>query len=135
MKRILLALIIFFSMLSGLQAQDQGPENIACKEAFDLIQKFSKDNSFVVLDLRPEGMFKEGHIKNAIFRDVFADGFEEWLNDLDKNQTYLLYCNIGYRSGLAMEKMRQAGFKYLYNLYEGIREWKKQGFPTIRESN
>lgn len=135
MKRIILALIIFLTTVSGLQAQYQGPENITCKEASDLIQRLSKNNSFVILDLRPENMFKEEHIKNAVFRDVFADGFEDWLNDLDKDQTYLLYCNVGYRSGIAMERMKQAGFKNLHHLYEGIQEWKKQGFPTIRESN
>ena len=134
MKRIILALIICLCMFHSLQAH-QGPENITCKDASDLIQKRSKDNSFIILDLRPEGMFKKEHIRNAIFRDVFEEGFQDWLDELDKHKTYLLYCNVGYRSGIAMEKMKQAGFKHLYHLEKGIREWKNQGFPTTGQNN
>jgi rhodanese-related sulfurtransferase len=123
-----------FIALSCSLAQYEGPENITCKEAPELIQKLEKDSSFVILDLRPESMFKEGHLENAKFHDVFADDFENWLKDLDKNQTYLLYCNRGHRSGIAMEKMKEMGFKNLYHLYEGIREWKKQGLPVIKAS-
>lgn len=132
MKRIIFILSILIFVLSCSYGKDECPENISCKQASDLIQKFSENSSFVILDLRPESMFKKEHIKNAIFRDVFEDGFEDWLKGLDKEKTYLLYCNKGHRSGIAMEQMKEMGFKNLHHLFEGIREWNKQGFPTIK---
>ena len=113
----------------------EGPENISCQQAFDLIQKFSGDSSFVILDPRPQAKYNAAHIADAIYHDVFADDFDAWLNGLDKNNTYLVYCTIGHRSSIVMTKMKKAGFKNLYHLHEGIREWIKQGFPVIDENN
>ncbi|HJX72503.1 MAG TPA: rhodanese-like domain-containing protein [Bacteroidales bacterium] len=72
------------------------------------------------------------HIENSIYHDVFSEDFEDWLSQLNKEKIYLLYCNVGHRSGIALNKMKEMGFKNLYHLYEGIREWIKQGFKTAK---
>jgi rhodanese-related sulfurtransferase len=79
-------------------------------------------------------MFEVEHIEDAIYYDVFSEDFNNWVSLLNKNKTYLLYCTVGNRSGIALNRMKQMGFNNLYHLFEGIKEWKKQGFVTI-ESN
>ena len=51
--------------------------------------------------------------------------------DLDKNKIYLIYCTVGHRTGIAIEKMRAMGFWEVYHMYEGIRVWTEQGYKTL----
>jgi len=55
-------------------------------------------------------MFSKEHIEGAIYHDVFAADIDEWLQSLDKTKTYLIYCTIGHRSGIAFNKMKEMGF-------------------------
>ena len=77
-------------------------------------------------------MYQEEHIENSIYCDVFSAEFDGWVNGLNKDKIYLLYCNAGKRSKVALEKMKEIGFKNLYHLYEGIRIWKSQGYTTSK---
>ena len=79
-------------------------------------------------------MYNKGHIKGAIFFDVFLDEIDAWLNKLDRKKIYLLYCNVGYRSKIALKKMKEMNFKNLFHLHEGIKVWKNEGYETIVEN-
>jgi rhodanese-related sulfurtransferase len=133
-KSIAFALVCFLSILSftSLRA-DEGSdkENILCEQAFELIQAHLGDSSFVIIDFRPIEKYKNAYLENAIFHDVFLDDIDEWLDALDKDKTYLIYCTIGHRSGIALVKMREMGFKNVYHMYEGVRKWKELGYETL----
>lgn len=105
--------------------------NISCKEAFDLIQAHEGDTNFVIIDFRPKEKYDKAYLENAIYYDVFSDSVDVWLETLDKDKTYLIYCTIGHRTGIALEKMRGLGFQYVFHMYEGVRVWKEQGYPTL----
>ena len=47
---------------------------------------------------------------------------------MDKTQTYAVYCQSGRRSGIAVETMNQAGFNNLFNLANGIQDWRHKIF-------
>ncbi|KPK85301.1 MAG: hypothetical protein AMS27_07665 [Bacteroides sp. SM23_62_1] len=132
MKRLIAGCSLLFLMLHCSAPKNDDIENITCQQASDLIQEFRNNTSFIILDLRTEDMFMEEHIENSIYHDVFSEDFEDWLKGLDKEKVYLLYCNVGHRSGIALKKMKEMGFKNLYHLHEGIRVWKEQDFPTVR---
>ena len=132
MNRIINSIIFLITVSSFSFAQDNKSENLTCPEAYALIQKFQNDTNFVILDLRTQAMYDEEHIENAIVYDVFSEGFDIWVGKLNKDKMYLLYCTRGHRSGIALEKMKQMGFNNLYHLYQGILEWKNQGFKTIK---
>ena len=135
MKIIIAGISFILIVLIFSCARKNQPVNITCQEAFDLMQKFSNDTNFVILDLRPGNMYNEEHIENSIYYDVFSEDFENWVSKLNKDKVYLLYCTIGHRSGIALKKMKQMDFKNLYHLYEGIQEWKKQGFNTVKKND
>jgi rhodanese-related sulfurtransferase len=40
-----------------------------------------------------------------------VDDLRDRLNDLDKNETYAVYCREGYRSYLAYRILKQMGFR------------------------
>lgn len=128
----LFTFILIFAIVSNMSSQEPVTRDITCSQALNLIQSFGCDTGFVIIDLRPQLMYDEGHIENAISYDVYSDQFESWIEELDKNNHYLLYCNIGQRSRIGMEKMEALGFKNLYHLYEGLVKWKSEGYSTVR---
>lgn len=128
---MLISIAVIFSSFPA-KSQEEGFEDITCEQAKTLIEKNEKNNEFVILDTRPKEMFNKGHLKYAIYYDVYAEGFGTWLDSLDKNKTYLVYCNAGIRSREACTIMHDKGFKTLYHMYEGIITWSgEKGYETI----
>ncbi|MEM3061226.1 MAG: rhodanese-like domain-containing protein [Candidatus Bathyarchaeia archaeon] len=107
-------------------------ERITPREAYALIQK-NKDNlNFIILDVRTPEEFVNEHIDDAINLNYYSETFRDDLNGLDKNKTYLIYCRSGSRSGIALEIMKELGFREVYDMSGGITAWKAEGLPTTR---
>lgn len=87
--------------------------------------KMQADNT-VILDVRTPGETQEGMIENAVAIDFTAPDFLEKIGQLDKDKTYLVYCQSGGRSARACEKMSDLGFQKLYNLEGGYMVWPKE---------
>jgi rhodanese-related sulfurtransferase len=84
-----------------------------------------------ILDVRTQGEYNSGHIKNAFLADwTQHDVFEERIKYLDKNKPVYTYCLVGGRSGAAAVRLREAGFKEVYNLQGGIKAWKEASKPV-----
>lgn len=133
MKILSVAIILFWVLGSApVNAQEQIAKDLTCKESYELIQQHKNDTNFVIVDLRPERLYRMEHIENAIFSDVYSEKFESWANNLNKNKVYLLYCTVGQRSRAGFNKMKDLGFKFLYHLHQGIRTWIKEGYETSK---
>lgn len=83
-----------------------------------------------ILDVRTQGEFMAGHIAGAENIDVEASDFDERIGALDKSGRYAVYCRSGHRSGIALEKMRAAGFTDVQDLSGGINAWLAAGRPV-----
>ena len=129
---LLLIIIFLFGCVSQTASPDQNLADIGVQEAFDLIQRNQGNQDFVIIDVRTPEEFNEGHLEKAVNIDFNAETFKEELAKLDKNKTYLVYCRSGNRSGRAMSIMRELGFKEVYNLSVGIKEWIAEGFPILK---
>jgi len=79
-----------------------------------------------IIDVRTPKEIADGKIPNAIEINYEADDFEEKLEGLDKNVTYIVYCEAGGRSSNAAELMAKKGFKNVYNLEGGYKAWVEQ---------
>jgi len=130
-KKIAVVLFCLVIITPVCFSQEKEKEDISCKEVYELIQKNRTNTNFVIIDFRPEEKYEKIHLENAIYYDVFLDDIDEWLKKLDKSKTYLIYCSVGYRSGIALKKMKALNFKNVYHLYEGIFEYQKQGYKVI----
>lgn len=121
MKKILATLIAATLVLTGCSsggAQNLDAAAFAAKAA---------EPGVVVLDVRTAGEFLSGHINGAINIDVEAMDFDSEISKLDKTATYAVYCHSGRRSGIAVGKMKDAGFTKLFNLKDGIQSWVAAG--------
>ena len=79
-----------------------------------------------VLDVRTEAEFNSSHITGAVNYDVLDSiQFMQQIQELDKHETYLVYCKSGKRSAKAAKWLEQQGFTHIYNMKEGILGWEK----------
>src|SRR5690606_25293763 len=74
------------------------------------------DEEIILLDVRTPEEYEEGHLAGAKNIDYNAPNFAEQIQQLDRNQKYLLYCAVGGRSGKSLKIMEEMGFKEVYNV-------------------
>ena len=100
--------------------EQQTYTEITQKEAKDMMD--SKEE-LVILDVRTEEEYLEGHIENAILLpvDEISNRAGEILPDKDKK--ILVYRRSGRRSKLASEELVELGYTNVYE-FGGIIDWK-----------
>jgi len=81
------------------------------------------DNPPVLLDVRTPEEYSEGHIEGSTLIDFNGSSFDSKLSELDKDESYLLYCRSGNRSGKAVHKMIGLGFTDVTNMVGGYNAW------------
>ena len=87
----------------------------------------------VVIDVRTDAEFAEGHVQGAINLDIENEAFQAKLSSLDKSVGYALYCRSGRRSAIAAELMATAGFTEVRDLGALESAAQSLGLPIITE--
>ncbi len=83
----------------------------------------------VVIDVRTPEEVAAGALDGALAIDVQRDDFEDRIDELDRDATYVLYCRTGNRSAQAAQRMAERGFTDLHDAgaYEDLAA---VGLPT-----
>ena len=99
--------------------ESPGYTQITQSEAKEMM---AKDDGHVIVDVRREDEYNEGHIPGAIrvTNEDIGDTMPEELPDLD--QIILVYCRSGRRSKEASEKLAKIGYTNVYE-FGGIIDW------------
>ncbi|SDD58072.1 Rhodanese-related sulfurtransferase [Pricia antarctica] len=85
-------------------------------------------NHVVLLDAREKEEYEVSHLKNAIWVGAKTFDLDSVVPKIeDKNTEIIVYCSIGVRSENIGEKLMDAGYPNVKNLYGGIFEWKNEG--------
>jgi rhodanese-related sulfurtransferase len=98
----------------------------------DFQSKLSEVSNPVLIDVRTPGELSEGMIDGAVNIDFKDPSFDEKISTLDKDKSYFLYCLSGKRSGDAAKQMDSAGFKHIYMLEGGFKNWNSEGLETVK---
>lgn len=83
------------------------------------------ENNPVIIDVRTEDEYREGHIDDALNLNFYADDFTDQIEKLDKEKSYSIYCRSGNRSGQTLLLMKKLGFKDVANLSGGFNSWEQ----------
>jgi len=124
MNKIFILLTLFFTIPFSYA---QKTDNVCFKNisADDFYIQINTHDAFLI-DVR---LFKE-YRKNRIKGALPAANKESLLSlceKLDKNTPVYVYCEDGDRSRTAARILcREVGFKHVYNLQGGLREWGKK---------
>ena len=83
----------------------------------------------LLLDVRTPEEYGVSHIRNAQLANPATFDIDDF-DDVDRDRTIVLYCSIGYRSGLLTRELLERGFTDVRNLYGGIFLWYNNGMPV-----
>jgi hydroxyacylglutathione hydrolase len=78
-----------------------------------------------VLDVRREGEFINGHVKDA--KNLALDYIAEWWSSIDSNQPFYLHCQGGYRSMIAASILKARGIHNFTEIAGGYKAISESG--------
>ncbi len=140
MKSTILTMLMVFASLScfGQEVQNSSFKLMLGGLLSDTVPQMDvedvKEHSdAVLLDARALEEYQISHIEGAKWV-----GYEEFdaesVAEVNRDQTVVVYCSVGYRSERIGEKLEDLGFNNVYNLYGGIFEWVNQGQEVQTET-
>jgi rhodanese-related sulfurtransferase len=96
-------------------------------------KKLEAGEAVQLIDVREDHEWNEGHAKGAkhlgkgiIERDIEAQV-------ADHNAEIILYCGGGYRSALAADALQKIGYRRVFSMSGGYKEWVSLGLPTVED--
>ena len=121
-KLIILLLAVMLLTACGQDKEnDQGVVyvNITAEEAKQIIDT---EEGYIILDVRTQEEYDQGHIPNAILipDTEIKNKAEEVMTD--KDRLILVYCRSGHRSKLAAEALVELGYTNIKE-FGGIIDW------------
>ena len=123
MKKLIFILLAAMLLTACGQDKENNREavyvNITAEEAKQIIDA---EEGYIILDVRTQEEYDQGHIPNAILipDTEIETKAEEVLPD--KNQLILVYCRSGRRSKLASEILAELGYTNIRE-FGGIIDW------------
>jgi hydroxyacylglutathione hydrolase len=97
----------------------------------ELNQMLSSRQDVLVLDVRREKEWNEGHIDGS--KHIYLGQLQNETNKLPKNKPILVICKTGNRSSFGASVLLKEGFNraHIYNVLGGIDAWKKATYPLV----
>ena len=123
MKKLVFLLLAVMTLTACGQDKenDQGAVymNITAEEAKQIMDT---EEGYVILDVRTQEEYDQGHIPGAIVisHEEIAEKADEVLTD--KDQLILVYCRSGRRSKIAAEALVELGYTNIKE-FGGIIDW------------
>jgi sulfur-carrier protein adenylyltransferase/sulfurtransferase len=97
----------------------------------ELAAALESDSPPVVVDVREQSEWDEGHIPRAVHlpRGHLESRIERTAPD--RETPIVLYCASGSRSTFAAKTLGDLGYENVRSLAPGYTGWKRDGFPTV----
>ena len=113
----------------GKGTREKEPSGITVTE---LMEKIKRNERFVLLDIRTQDEFNQGHIKGAL--SIPYDEIKTRYKELGcRCKEIIVYCLKGESSQLATKFLIKSGFRRAKSLIGGIEAWKRAGGEISRE--
>lgn len=129
--RFLVGIFAVSFLLSGCSDGQSKRINLS---AIDFANKANELPTAPIIDVRTPDEFSKGHLQNAKNLDWNGNDFDKQVALLDKSKPVFVYCLSGGRSSSAANKMRNEGFKEVYELDGGIMKWRAASLPETNEN-
>ena len=128
---VLTLVVMTLSSVVGCSS-NKGGEGYSDIDSAKTVELVGETKETLVIDVRDAEAYAKGHLVNAI--NIPFDEFEGKISDLEgyKNQTIVLICNTGNKSGKAGKMLADNGFTKVYNAQDGMDEY---DYETVTYTN
>lgn len=125
MKKLLTICCLIMALSFSTSCLDSKVENTEVKlVTADEMKSILELEDAQLVDVRTPKEHEEIRISNSQNIDFNSPTFDEDITKLDKDKPVILYCKGGGRSAKCAKKLKDAGFKKIYDLEGGISKWK-----------
>jgi rhodanese-related sulfurtransferase len=96
----------------------------------DVKRRLDASEKFVLVDVREESEFANGHLPGAIHlgKGIIERDIEQRVPASDAK--IVLYCGGGFRSALAADNLQKMGYTNVESMDGGWKGWLEAGYPT-----
>jgi rhodanese-related sulfurtransferase len=125
----LVTVFVITILLACSTANTASNSAISARNLHSMLQEHE---NFDLVDVRTPLEYDAGHISGAELiplNNILNDDFK-----LNKDDTIVLYCRSGRRSGIALKYLEEHGYKHVEHLEGGILTW-KYGLTKGPEAN
>ncbi|SIQ40056.1 Rhodanese-related sulfurtransferase [Alkalispirochaeta americana] len=121
LNTLVIAVTVAFAAAVALPAQE--PDSaLGDPRDVDVLAGMINDppSGFLLLDVRTQDEYENGHIPAALHRDLQV--LEEEMAQGDRTQLVVLYCRSGRRSAEAARVLRSLGYQRVYD-FGALHRW------------
>lgn len=128
-KRRMFSFLMILSLMLGLAGAAIAEDDLGYVDVQPAVAAAMMHSvpDLVIIDVSP--MYKQGHLPGAINHPVGDGSLDEAIKDLDKNKTYLIYCQGEAPARQGAAKLVEAGFEKVFRLQGEYPGWVAAGYP------
>ena len=95
-------------------------------------EKLKGGQSLHFIDIREDHEWSRGRAEGAVHlgKGIIERDIEALVPDIDDE--IILYCGGGYRSALSADALQRMGYRNVFSMAGGYKEWVKAGNPVTR---
>jgi len=130
MKKIITSTL--FIMIFSLISCSASSVEIAPEKVYKMI---NNGGNYTIIDIRKSSSYKDGHIKNAINIEFHPNTFVKDISKIDRENSIIIYCNSGKKTGKAKPVIQGLKFKSFHILAGGLKAWMAKNLPIVKSGN
>src|ERR1700733_9758777 len=121
--------LIDYEEFCGIRGQEAPVEEVVpAISVEELKKKLDAKSDIFILDVREPHEYQICNLNGYL---VPLNDLPKRVNELDSSREIIAHCKMGGRSAKAVQFLRQAGFKKVYNLTGGITAWADKVDPKM----
>src|ERR1700733_8954212 len=121
--------LIDYHQFCGIRGQEAPVEEaVPAISVEELKKKLDAKSDIFILDVREPHEYQICNLNGYL---VPLNDLPKRVNELDSSREIIAHCKMGGRSAKAVQFLRQAGFKKVYNLTGGITAWADKVDPKM----
>ena len=124
-------LVGIFGVLIALFIRNEMARGGVSVTAQELVNLVNREDA-LILDVRDQKDFKEGHIVDAV--NIPHTAVATRLSELEKykDRPVVVACKMGQHAGSVGTTLKKAGFQNVSKLRGGVLEWRNQNLPVVK---
>ncbi len=117
--------------IGGWYSAGFATESLKFLSVHELKRRLDRGEDLLVLDVRSEDEWQEGHIENA--QHIYVGYLPEKLKEVPADRPIAVICSVGNRTSIAASVLLRAGYTDVFNLIGGMTAWTASGFPVTTD--